>query len=73
MPPVARTTAFAGNSTKPAPFTLVPERACDAAIAFQQREDCTLHMNFHAEVDAVVLQRADHFQTGGSPTCASRG
>ena len=45
-------------------LAIVAERAGDAAGIHQQAEDGALHVDFHAGVDAVILQRADHLEAG---------
>ena len=45
-------------------LAIVAERARDAARIHQQREHGAFHVDFHAAVDAVILQRADHFEAG---------
>src|SRR5580704_19411657 len=49
-------------------------KCADGAIAvFQDRQDGVLHVDLDAAVHAVVLQRANHFQTGAIPDmCESR-
>jgi hypothetical protein len=47
-----------------AALAVIPERAGDAAIVFQQREHGVLHENIQPEMDAVILQGADHFEAG---------
>ena len=64
MPPVARITAFALEKTETAAFTVVAERACDAAAVLQQRQDRGFHQEVDPLMDAVILQRPDHFQAG---------
>ena len=55
---------FGPKEQKAASFALVAESAGDAAIVFQQGQDGALHVDFHAEVNTVILQRADHFEAG---------
>ncbi len=43
-------------------LALVAERAGDAPVIFQQGQDGGFHVNFHPEVDSVILQSADHFE-----------
>ncbi len=43
-------------------LAVVAERAGDAARVHQQRQHRAFHVHFHAGVDAVVLQRADHLE-----------
>src|ERR1700733_14235300 len=44
-------------------LAVVTKRAHHAPGIHQQRDDGAFHMKIDALVDAVVLQRADHFQT----------
>ncbi len=64
MPPVASTTALAWNSYVTAALALVAERARHALAILEQRDHGAFHVNIDALVDAVILQRADHFQAG---------
>src|SRR6185437_4682075 len=45
-------------------LAVVAHRADDAIAIFQQRDDSELHVDVDALVDAVILQRADHFKAG---------
>ena len=45
-------------------FAIVAEGAGDAAAIHQQAEDGAFHVHFHAGVDAVILQGADHLEAG---------
>ena len=45
-------------------LAVVPERAADAFAVLQERDDGALHVHVDPLVDAVVLQGADHLQTG---------
>ena len=46
------------------PLAFVAERADDAVAVLEQRDDRALHVHVDALVDAVILQRADHFEAG---------
>src|ERR1700686_899190 len=54
---------FGPKDFETAALTLVAKRADDAPALFQQGEDCVLHINLDALMNAVILQRANHFQT----------
>src|SRR5579875_2245740 len=56
--------ALGAEEEKAAPLALIAEGAGDAAVAGQKLEDRALHVNVHAEVDAVVLEGADHLEAG---------
>ena len=45
-------------------LAVVSERARDAARVHQQAEHGTLHVDFHALMDAVILKRPDHLEAG---------
>ena len=45
-------------------FAIVSERAGNPAAVQQQGQHGALHVDFHAAVNPVVLQRADHLQAG---------
>ena len=45
-------------------FAVVAEGSGDAPGIDQQSEDGALHVYFHAGMDAVILQSADHFKAG---------
>ena len=47
-----------------AAFTIVAERPAHAPGVHHQREHRAFHVDFHALMNAVVLQRANHFQAG---------
>ena len=64
MPPVASTMALARKTREIAAFAVVAEGARDAVAVLQQRRDRVFHVDLDALVDAVVLQGADHLQTG---------
>ena len=64
MPPVASTTALARNKMESAALAVVAERADDAVAILQQRHDGVFHEDVEAQMNPVVLQRADHFQAG---------
>ncbi len=42
----------------------VGEGAADAVAVFEQPDDCALHEDVNALMDAAILQRPDHFQPG---------
>ena len=63
-PPVASTTAFAGKHFEAAALAIVGERARAAVAVHQQSENGVLGVNVDALMDAVILQSADHFETG---------
>src|SRR5579871_2583087 len=53
-----------GEEQEAAPFAVVPKSARYAATIQQEREDGTLHVDFHSLVDAVILEGSDHFEAG---------
>src|SRR5215468_8564281 len=53
---------FGPENMEPAALSVIPERACDAIAVLQQSYDGVLHEDIHAEVNIVILQRADHFE-----------
>src|SRR4030088_2325942 len=55
---------FCAKNSEAAALALVTKRANDAVTIFQQGKNGVLHVNLDALVDAVILQRADHFQPG---------
>ena len=64
IPPVARTTAFARPQDEVALLAVVAEGARDSAGIHQQAQDSTFHVHFHALMNAVVLQGANHLEAG---------
>src|SRR5713226_8779548 len=48
-------------------LALITKRAHDAIAVFEQRKNCVLHVNVDALMHAVILQRANHFETGTIP------
>src|SRR6266436_1885658 len=58
---------FSAKNFEPTAFAIVSEGADDAVAIFQQRYDANLHVNLDALMHAVILQRANHFQTGAIP------
>ena len=64
---------FALENAKTSVLTLVCETADDAVAVFEQRDDGDLHVDLDALMNAVVLQRADQFETGAvADVCESR-
>ena len=55
---------FASEQPKPTAFTIIAERADDAALALQERGDRGFHVDVDAEVDRVILERANHLEPG---------
>ena len=49
---------------EPAALAIVGEGADDALAILEQRHNANLHVNLDALMDAVILQRANHFQAG---------
>ncbi len=49
---------------EPPALAVVAERAHNAIAVLEQRDNCVLHVNDDALMNAVVLQRADQFQPG---------
>ena len=47
-----------------ATFALVAETSGDPVALFENRTDGTLHVDIDSLMDALILQRADHFQSG---------
>src|SRR5450432_2670100 len=45
-------------------LAFIAESASYAVATFEQRDDGTLHMDIHALMDAVILQGADHLESG---------
>src|SRR5207247_9583780 len=58
---------FGAKNFEPTAFAIVSEGADDAVAIFQQRYDANLHVNLDALMHAMILQRANHFQTGAIP------
>ena len=52
------------EDAKTSVFAFVGETADDAVAVFEQRHDRDLHIDLDALMDAVVLKRADQFETG---------
>src|SRR6266513_17105 len=48
-------------------LALVTKRANDAIAIFQQRKNRVFHVNADALMDAEILERANHFETGTIP------
>ena len=55
---------FGAEKMEAAALAVVAERAGDAVAIFQQGDDGVFHENVEAEMNAVVLQGADHFEAG---------
>ena len=53
---------FGGEQLEAAALAIVAERAGDAARIGQQFENRVLHVHIDPEMDAVILQSADHFE-----------
>src|SRR5664279_4532902 len=49
---------------EPAALAIVRECADNTLAILEQRHNANLHVNLDALMDAVILQRANHFQTG---------
>src|SRR6266496_6775970 len=58
---------FGAKNFEPTAFAIVSEGADDAVAIFQQRYDANLHVNLDSLMHAMILQRANHFQTGAIP------
>src|SRR3954466_7637681 len=58
---------------EPSAFTLVPHDSRRASAARQQPDDGEFHVDVDAAVHAVILQRADHFETGAIPDMRKPG
>src|SRR5207248_5047972 len=56
--------SFGLEQTEPPALTIVTERAHHAVAILQQRNNGALHVHVDAAMNAVVLQRANHFQAG---------
>src|SRR5689334_18753126 len=46
---------------EPATFTIITKCACNALLILQQTNHRAFHMHFHSLVNAMILQRANHF------------
>ncbi len=55
---------FGLENFEPAALAIVAKCANNAVAVFQQRDDANLHVHIDPAMNAVILQRADHFQTG---------
>ena len=55
---------FRAKNFEPAAFAIVTKRADDSFAILQQREDANLHVHIDPLMNAVILQRANHFQAG---------
>ena len=55
---------FGLEQLEPSALALVAERADHAAVVLEQRDDRALHVHVDPLVDAVILQRADHLESG---------
>src|SRR5689334_6536185 len=60
------------NSERPA-LAVIAESPNNAIAILQQSDNASLHVNIDAAMNAMILQRADHFQTGAiADVCQSR-
>src|SRR5579862_205779 len=55
---------FGAEEMKSAALTVVTKRAGNAVPVLQQRQDGVLHENVETKMNAMVLQGADHLQSG---------
>ena len=55
---------FRVKQFEPSAFPIVSERAHAPVAILQQRQDGRFHVKIDALMNAVILQRADHFQAG---------
>ena len=55
---------FGVEQFETAALALVAERARDTIAVLQQRDHGAFHVEVDAFVNAVILQRADHFEAG---------
>src|SRR5215472_14708107 len=58
---------FRAEYVKPPALAIVAKRACDAIAVLKQVEDGMLHENIEAQMDSMILQRANHLQAGPIP------
>ena len=58
---------FGPENLEPATVPVVTKRAHDAFLLLQQRQNSVLHVDVNTAVNAMVLQRANHFQPGAVP------
>src|SRR5581483_5204867 len=52
------------KQVKSAAFAVVAERTSNAAAVFKERDHRMLHEDVQSEMDAMVLERANHLQPG---------
>ena len=64
MPPVARITALRLEDMEPTELALVAEGADHPLTVLEQRDHGDFHVEFDPLVDGVILQGADHLETG---------
>src|SRR3954453_4673967 len=62
--PRRKNDGFGSKEQEAAALTFIAERARDTAVILQQCHHRAFHVNVHPEMDAMVLQRADHFKAG---------
>src|SRR5574337_1238144 len=55
---------FGAEKVKPPALAIIAKRAADPIILLEQGENADLHVHIDSAMDAVILQGADHFQTG---------
>src|ERR1700722_9976188 len=55
---------FGTKNFESAPLALVAKRANDAIAIFQQRKNRVFHVNVDALMNAMILERANHFEPG---------
>ena len=58
---------FRSKNFEPAALAIIAECANDPFPVLQQRDDANLHVHIDSLVDAVVLQRPNHFEPGAIP------
>src|SRR5690349_8095589 len=55
---------FRPEQVKSPAFAVVAKRAADAAAVLQESDHRVLHEDVQAEMNSMVLERANHFQAG---------
>jgi len=58
---------FGGEELEPSPLTVIAQRSGDTILILQQRDNRALHVDIDRLIDSVVLESADHLETGAIP------
>src|SRR5947199_10131088 len=64
---------FGAKNFEAAALAIITEGGYNALGIFKQCEDANLHMHIDTAVNAVILQRADHFEAGAIPDVRKPG